>query len=378
MRQTHTEAGWIVRVLTTVVAVASLALSGPEWSWPWAITGISLACFLAAMAVLTRHPRFALAGLAASGLIAAVVVGLQVSGVMVLTALSIVMFAIHYPRRIWPIVAFSTLCAAVLTASAALWDEPGRWLLGLYGLIVILVLLGLNRRQFEAQTRQTVELLVQTRMAQQEQARAAALDERGRIARELHDVLAHALGALTVQLDVAEALLTERNDPEAALERVRRSRRLAVQGLVEARNAVAALRADVPALPDALAALVAQHRVNHAVPIELHQSGTPRPVSSGVAVALLGASREALTNAAKHASGAQVDVRLDYLDDRTSVTIEDSGPAQQAETATAVPGFGLTGMRERLALVGGTLAAGQARSGWRVVAEVPVRMNGDD
>ncbi|MFC0622651.1 sensor histidine kinase [Kribbella deserti] len=351
--------------------------SGPEWTWRWTITWFSLACFLAAMALLTRRRALSLAGLAASGLSSALMVGLQSSSATVLTAMSIVMFAIHYPRRTWPVVAFSTLCLAVATGSAYLWADPGNWLIGLYGLVVILVLIGLNRRQFEVQSQQTVELLVQTRMAQEEQARAAALDERSRIARELHDVLAHALGALTVQLDVAEALL-ERDDPKAALERVRHSRRLAVQGLVEARNAVAALRADVPALPEALAALVLQHRLNHAVQAELHETGAARPVSSGVAVALLGTAREALTNAAKHGPGARIDVHLEQLPDRTRMTIEDAGTTQRAVAATGVPGFGLTGMRERLALVGGTLTAGpgvpakgDGPTGWKVVAEVP-------
>jgi len=67
---------------------------------------------------------------------------------------------------------------------------------------------GLNRRQYEVQARQTEQLLEQTRLAQNEHARAAALEERGRIARDLHDVLAHSLGALSVQLEVAELCWT--------------------------------------------------------------------------------------------------------------------------------------------------------------------------
>ena len=155
-------------------------------------------------------------------------------------------------------------------------------------LTAVLIAFGLNRRQYE--------------LTRHEQARAAALDERGRIARDLHDVLAHSLGALSVQLEVAEALLEERNDTAGALERVRRSRRLAVQGLIEARNAVAALRSsEVPALPEALAVLAEQHGQDHRVSVAVRTEGKPRPLESGVIVALLGAAREALTNAGKHA-----------------------------------------------------------------------------
>ncbi|MDX6280185.1 MAG: hypothetical protein QOH03_1256, partial [Kribbellaceae bacterium] len=205
----------------------------------------------------------------------------------------------------------------------------------------------------------------QTQLAQQEHARAAALDERGRIARDLHDVLAHSLGALSVQLELAEALLAERNDTAGALDRVRRSRRLAVQGLVEARSAVAALRSDeAPALPDALTALAEQHEKDHQTKVTMTQSGPTRPIPSGITVALLGATREALTNAGKHAPRQPIDVQLDY-GDSLRLAIRNSGL-----TASVGQGFGLAGMRERLALVGGSLEAGPDGNGWLVIAEV--------
>jgi signal transduction histidine kinase len=256
------------------------------------------------------------------------------------------------------------VCVAVAYGLSAWWfDRPQSWYFEQVLWTAVLVAFGLNRRQYETQARQTEQLLEQTKLAQSEHARAAALEERGRIARDLHDVLAHSLGALSVQLDVAEALLEERGDTAGALERVRRSRRLAVQGLAEARNAVAALRADdVPELPAALAALAEQHERDHGTAVRLAVAGTQRKLDSGVTVALLGAAREALTNAAKHAPGQIVDIRLVY-EDGVRLSVRNKG-------VTDGDGFGLAGMRERLALIGGTLTAGADGDDWLVVAEV--------
>ena len=137
----------------------------------------------------------------------------------------------------------------------------------------VLIAFGLNRRQYEVQARQTEQLLEQTRLAQSEHARAAALEERGRIARDLHDVLAHSLGALSVQLEVAEALLAERGDAEGALDRVRQSRRLAVQGHGTLWPPCGPAGAD---LPQALAALAEQHEKDHGTEVRLMVQGASR------------------------------------------------------------------------------------------------------
>ena len=213
-------------------------------------------------------------------------------------------------------------------------------------------LLGLNRRQHH--------------VLAAEQARAAALDERTRIARELHDVLAHSLGALGMQLEVAEALLSERGDVDGALLRVRRSRRLAQDGLVEARGAVSALRDDVPSLVDALGQLVADFRRDRLTEVHFDVKGIPREVSTATAVSLQRTAREALTNAAKHAPGADVRVLLEYRAEVIRLRISNSAPPVEPNK-----GFGLTGMRERLALAGGTLAAGPVGTEWLVTSEVP-------
>ena len=132
----------------------------------------------------------------------------------------------------------------------------------------------------------------------------------------MHDVLAHSLGALTVQLEVAEGLLSEKGDVTAALTHVRRSHRLALDGLTEARGAVAALREDVPPLPEAVRGLVESYRRDHRMTVEFLLDGEPRTLPSAAVVSLLRATREALTNAGKHAPGAPVTVALTFAADK--------------------------------------------------------------
>jgi signal transduction histidine kinase len=316
--------------------------------------------------LMTSRPYAALALLSAVAVANALIAGYPRSNSLALvlvaiTDIAMIDFERHGNR---PIVAAGIGVAAAYAGSAWLFGQPDTWYFTQLPWTAVLVAFGLNRRQYEVQARQTEQLLEQTRLAQSEHARAATLEERGRIARELHDVLAHSLGALSVQLEVAEALLEERGDTAGALERVRRSRRLAVQGLTEARNAVAALRADaVPDLAQAVATLAEQHENDHGTAVRLSVTGVVARTDSGVTVALLNAAREALTNAARHAPGQAVELVLAYSDG-VRLSLRNKG-------ATRGEGFGLAGMRERLALVGGTLTAGPDGDDWLVVAEVP-------
>jgi signal transduction histidine kinase len=243
---------------------------------------------------------------------------------------------------------------------------------GYPSLLVGCALVGLTRRQYVMRTRAAEALVVQTRQTEALSRRTAALDERTRIAREIHDVLAHALGGLSVQLEAAELLLTERGDVDGALERIRSSRRTAREGLEEARRAVAALRSDAPPLPESLTGLIDSHREQGSSG-ELVIEGEPRELSPEVSLTLMRAVQEALTNARRHAPGSPVHVHLSYEPARTSVTVTNRA---QPQPAAAVPpstsaGYGLTGMRERLELAGGRLVAGPGPDGWTVSAEIP-------
>ncbi|MEV6286521.1 histidine kinase [Kribbella sp. NPDC051770] len=414
--------GWtgiLARLLITAVVAGVLVTADPAESWAWPVLVVSLLSFLAGTFLMHRHELWSLGLLSYAALSAAVVVGMPGSNALILVLVPVtdvaVMTFTRTPelRRNQPIIAVGIGCLVAYAVSAALFDRTSSWFLSQLLWTAVLILFGLNRRHDELRNQQTSALLDQTRLAQREHARAAALDERTRIARELHDVLAHSLGALSVQLELAEALLSEKHDSEAALDRIRHSRRLAVQGLTEARNAVATLRQDqVPALVDALSTLTTHHTEDHTAPAHFTTTGAARPLAPGVVVALLGAARESLTNAARHAPGQPVEAHLTYHP--TGVRLEIRNPLTQPRLSSAgmrpdrphglrplrpegrrsgpeggeaasgpdgdgagggsvhsaAVGYGLAGMRERVALVGGTLSAGIVDGEWVVVAEV--------
>jgi signal transduction histidine kinase len=290
---------------------------------------------------------------------------------VLLSCIALGVFAAHARPGMAVIGALAGVDLALVVLAALHWPRSAGDLAGDGAAMLVVTLFGLIRRQFFLQSRQTRQLLEQTRLAQREQARAAAADERARIAREMHDVLAHSLGALGVQLEVAETLLAERGDVAAALERVRRSRSLARDGLREAREAVAALRTDPAPLAEALADLAVRFRLDHHAEVELRTEGSPRTLSAVATVSLLRTAREALTNAARHALGRPVTILLDFRATSVALRIRNDLPAEPSEQAGPGSGHGLVGMTERIALVGGTLVAGAADGSCEVSAEVP-------
>lgn len=207
--------------------------------------------------------------------------------------------------------------------------------------------------------------------ARQMRQRNLVLAERARIAREIHDILAHSLSAQLVHLEGARLLLAG-GRPEEALDRVERARGLARSGLEETRRALATLRGDIPPVGEVLRELTDEHRLLAGVRCELHTIGEPRGLSSSSGLAVIRTAQEALTNARKHAPGADVTVDLRYLDDACELAITDTGgdcePGPLAETGG---GYGLIGMRERAELIGGTLEAGPNGKGYRVFLKVP-------
>ena len=232
------------------------------------------------------------------------------------------------------------------------------------------VVRGLRRLQHG----QTQILLTQERAARVGQEHAVALAERARIAREIHDVLAHCLADLCIQLEVADALLTDGADVTAAVGQVRRAHRLADDGLRETRNAVYALRSDTPPLPDALAVMAGA--CDQAVFL---LQGSPRPLSAAAGLALVRTAQEALVNAGKYAAGVPVTLRLTYAGDRVHLIVTDAQDSPAGERSFRLEaldsrfegGYGLAGMRERLQLLGGCLTAGPVPGGWTVHAQVP-------
>jgi signal transduction histidine kinase len=227
---------------------------------------------------------------------------------------------------------------------------------------------GASRRQYLGRAHQAEQLLAERVRADSERDRAAALAERNRIGREVHDVLAHSLGALSVQLDAADALLEQGDDLPKVRRLVQQSRGLAVRGLEETRQAVHALRDEPVELAEQLTSLAAHEG------IQLTVAGRARRLSPDAGLALYRAAQEALSNARKHAPGAPVTMSLDF-NTSTTVLVVANGASTTGSTMSQLRstggGFGLRGMRERIELVGGEVQSEPSASGWTVHVAVP-------
>ncbi len=236
-----------------------------------------------------------------------------------------------------------------------------------------------NRRQTLLRADQAELLLAQAQRSHEEQVRATRLEESTRIAREIHDVLAHTLAGLTIQLEATASLLAQGADRGRILERVEQAHTLAAEGLAETRRAVGALRGSSVSLPAGLEALLAGYRASSDAPAELTIDGDPERLAGPTAEAVLRVVQEALTNVRKHAPGAQVSIAVHAGHDpgqEVLLQVENwlpaTGPAPVPDgLATSGGGYGLQGMRERAQILGGTLDARATPTGWRVELRLP-------
>ena len=276
--------------------------------------------------------------------------------------------AVYRRRRsqVWP-VALWVGEVVLLTKLAPHHDDP--W--NLAGVLAVTAAVWL--RGDWTWTRQHEE-----RRDREARARKAVADERSRIARELHDVVAHALGVIVMQAGGAGAVpRLEEADAKRVLGVIERTGR---QAFAEMRRLVDVLRdvsepaglAPQPTIAD-LGALVDQ--VSAAgLPVALEVHGQARAVQTGVEVSAYRIVQEALTNSLKHAGGS-ARVRVEWTSDAVSVEVLDHGPAGPNSEAPAADsgGYGLVGMRERVALYGGLLEVGPCPDGgFRVAARLPL------
>ncbi|GAA4217860.1 sensor histidine kinase [Actinocatenispora rupis] len=225
------------------------------------------------------------------------------------------------------------------------------------------------------------QLAVETRRTEEEQARSALLAERARIARELHDVVAHHMSLIAVQAETAPYRLTglpaEANAEFGSISGAAR------EALVEMRRLLGVLRSapdeierapqpGLAALPDLL------DRVRRAgTPVTRATEGEPYPVSAGVDVSAYRIVQESLSNVRRHAPGAEVTVLVGYDPGALRVEVT-NGPAHSGPAPGDGPGHGLVGMRERATMLGGTLTAGRTDDGgFRVRAVLPLTPDPD-
>jgi signal transduction histidine kinase len=206
-------------------------------------------------------------------------------------------------------------------------------------------------------------------------ARRAVAEERARIARELHDVIAHSVSVMVVQAGAGERVLAE--DPQAARDSFRSIRETGGQTLIEMRRLLGLLRDEEQALSLApqpsiarLGALV--HDVCAAgLPTSLRIEGEQKPLAPGIELSAYRIVQEALTNVRKHAVAGRADVIVSYGSDDVTIEILDDGVGGRSGNGS---GHGLIGMRERAGLYGGTIVMGvRSEGGFRVRAVLPLQ-----
>jgi len=283
--------------------------------------------------------------------------------------------------RAAPVALAGTLAVAV---SDLLYNGSALGLLAYALGLAASLLAAANGRQRTIRVEQAELLLAQTQRSQEEQLRAARLEESTRIAREIHDVLAHTLAGLTIQLEATGALVEQGADRDSVLGRVHRAHELAREGLMETRRAVGALRGEPVSAPAGIEALVAEYRATADAGAELTIDGDPARLSGRTGEAVLRVVQEALTNVRKHAPRAEVSVAVHagqapgdevvlVVDDRPTAAqpAGHAGAARAEGLAATGGGYGLQGMRERAQLLGGTLSAGSVDRGWRVELRLP-------
>ncbi|MFF0436262.1 histidine kinase [Streptomyces sp. NPDC004327] len=253
---------------------------------------------------------------------------------------------------------------------------PAVAVLSAVGLVVLATVRG--RREAQRKLRR------QENLTEIERSRRTLLEERTRIARELHDVVAHHMSLVAVQAEAAPYRVAD--PPQELTESFARIRENAVAALTELRHILGMLRsvdqsaegryAPQPTLEN-LDELVANVRAA-GLRVETELSGTPRPLPQRVELSAYRILQEALSNAVRHAPGCEVRVGLSYGAEEVGVLVANS-PVPDAVGPQEGSGHGLVGMRERAASLGGTLRAGPGRGGWfEVTAHLPIDEHGSE
>ncbi|WP_307851002.1 histidine kinase [Streptomyces sp. PvR006] len=365
---------WVASLAVVVVGAVTIR--------PMGFTGQGLAVAVLfvvnAAALLARRlpehsvsPRLVLVWLTVGVVAAAALIGVSSSGTGYLFAFFLAGH-IGYRLETRPALVLaglcSLLCGAVLFFRLGPGYEALPWVFGLLtGLPVVVGIL--NRTQRQA-VRAAIDAAEAAERAARAEARTAVLSERSRIARDVHDVLAHSLAGINMQLELADALM-DTGDLDKVREAHDKAHGLVKDSLRQAQWTVHALREDALPLRETLTAMLESSGHHDALTV----NGTVRDVPARVRQDLLRIAQEALTNAARHAPGGEVRAELTYTAEVTALRVR-NGPATREVSAGVGSGMGLIGMRERVALLNGTLSAGPItegphRNGWQVEAVIP-------
>ena len=285
------------------------------------------------------------------------------------------------------VIAVATLGVVLSIVSAALRDDVVGEYFGALPAVVLPAITGRVVRRLREDADRLAELTVHLERERERAEHAAVAEERGRIARELHDVVAHGVSVIAIQADAAEAALDR--DPELARAPLRTIRRSAKEALEEMRRLLGVLREDgdggdlLPQPGLGLLDDLVEHARGAGLEVTLAVDGEPRPLSPGLDLSAYRIVQEGLTNVRKHAAGAPARVTVTWAPRELALEVRDSGPARPASPAgaassgparwTANGGHGLVGMRERVRMHGGELHAGPAAGGgFAVRARLPL------
>ena len=302
---------------------------------------------------------------------AAALIGLQGNGAGFLGVFpAVCLAAFVLPTRLSAVVA-----GTAVGAVSAAWVADGRApvagiVLNDFGILAF-YLLSLFARRLRQSNQRAEALLTELEQTRAAHAQAATLAERQRVAREMHDVLAHSLSGLVLNLEGAMLLAAEGGADPPVSDAIGRAHRLARTGLEEARRAIGMLRDDALPGPQRLSGLAAEFEADTGVACQVTVTGAETDLGTDGLLTLYRVAQEALTNIRKHARPGRVEIRLAYEPSGTRLAIEDFSKPGELPAQGSGTGYGLTGMRERAELLGGTLAAGPTGSGFLVELRVP-------
>ncbi|MCP3822051.1 histidine kinase [Streptomyces sp. A3M-1-3] len=381
-------AGWMTALVLCAITLLGGVLGAggiPSPRGSAATVGIAVAVVSGAVAAAhDRLPRTVTAVTAGCGALA-VALGLRANPLLLSPVMfSLFWLAVRTDRRTTRNASFGA--AALLTGAAVVFG-PGSWLEPEKAAVLAWTLLPgaagdavHSRRAYLAAMEERAERAERTR---EEEARRRVAEERVRIARDLHDVVAHHIALANAQAGVAVHLMSKR--PDQALAVLRQITDTTGSALQELKATVGLLRqADDAEAPLEPAPGLAQlptliEAFGHAgLEVAIRREGEEQPVSPGVDLTAYRIVQEALTNVTKHAHTRAACVTLRYTGSRLVITVEDNGSPQTRRPDSA-PGYGLLGMRERAAAVGGLLLAGRRpEGGFRVSTELPLRTGDRD
>ena len=363
-------------VIIAATVAAFRTHPGPGLGGRGIAISIALAAFaaggLSALATRDRRGAIPVASLVVLLAGSAALMWLQPDGVAIIGIFAGVLLLTRQVPRLFeiPLYAAGTVLVAVPVSIGRL-DSALSLLLSFVAVIGFFGMTLFARRLREANQQADV-LLAELERTRAAEARAAGLAERHRLAREMHDVLAHSLSGLMLQLEGTRMLAAENSGDPRLPAAIERAHHLAQTGLDEAGRAIGMLRGDELPGPERLPALAAQFQQDSGIPCRYTVSGNARALGSEARLAVYRVAQEALTNITKHASPARVAVSLAYEPGSTRLTVEDfTADGGRPDPADHGGGYGLTGMRERAELLGGTLTAATTCSGFRVELKLP-------